>query len=273
MLPDRCVPLAAVAFGTVWFQVVRCRRSVILDNLAQAFPDKTTRERLALGQANCVHLIRTLLEFFRISQYARSGFDQIVRFEGMEHYEGAKKKGKGVLVVSGHLGSFELVVAAAARRLRSVSVIVKRFPHTADRFINAIRLSADLQVIPARGAIKHVLQALKTNGAVVVVLDQNSTRRKGVFVNFFGKPACTMVGPAVLAVRTGAPVIGASVWRERTGLHVIRFHPEFPFERKGSRDETLQHLTQLYTCFVEQAIRDHPEQWLWPHKRWRTQRY
>jgi KDO2-lipid IV(A) lauroyltransferase len=149
-------------------------------------------------------------------------------------------------------------------------VIVKRFPDTIDRHIAGIRSSSGLEIIPAHGAIKAVLEALKYNRTVVVVLDQNSTARKGVFVDFFGRPACTMAGLAILALRTGAPVIGASVWREHNGVHVVRFHPEFPRERKASRDETVQHLTQLYTSFIERAIRLHPEQWFWPHKRFKT---
>jgi KDO2-lipid IV(A) lauroyltransferase len=271
LLPESLVHVVAEVLGTLWFSILRYRRTVILENLAQAFPENGDRERRALGRSACIHLARALIEFIKIPLYLRSGFDGVVRIEGMEHYEAAKNKGKGVLVVSGHLGSFGVALAAAAQKFRTVSVLVKRLPHTLGRFVNTIRMSTDLQVIPAHGAMQLVLKALKNNRTVVVVLDQNSTRRKGVFVDFFKKPACTMAGLAVLALRTGAPVIGASVWRERTGIHVIRFHAEFPLDRKASPNETVQQLTQLYTSFIEQAIRNYPEQWLWPHNRWRTE--
>jgi KDO2-lipid IV(A) lauroyltransferase len=269
-LPEFFVRILAVTFGVFWFTLVRYRRGVILSNLVQAFPAKTYQERCRLGQAACVHLIRTLFEFHRIPRNVHSYIDQIVRIEGIDHYEAAKNRGKGVFVVSGHLGSFELGIAALACRLSSFSVIVKRFPNALDRHIARIRSNSGLETIPARGAIKPVLEALKNNRAVVFALDQNSTRRKGVFVDFFGKPACTMAGLAILALRTGAPVIGASVWRERTGSHVVRLHPEFPLDHQASRAETVRHMTQVYTRFIERAIRDHPEQWLWAHKRFKT---
>lgn len=270
VLPEYFVRILAVTFGVFWFNLVRYRRGVILSNLAQAFPANTYKERCRLGRASCIHLVRTLFEFHQIPHNVHSYFERVVRIEGVEHYEAAKIQGKGVFVVSGHLGSFELGIAALACRLSSFSVIVKRFPSALDCHISRIRSHSGIEIIPARGALTPVREALKKNRAVVVVLDQNSTYRKGVFVDFFGKPACTMAGLAILAIRTGAPVIGASAWREHTGSHVVRFHPEFPLEHQASRADTVRYMTQLYTRFIEEAIRAHPEQWLWPHKRFKT---
>lgn len=270
-LPEPAIRTIAVILGTIWFRLLRIRRRVILKNLALAFPEKSPAERVNLGQVVCVHLVRTLLEFLRIPRYARLGFERMVRIEGIEHFESAKSLRKGVLVVSGHLGSFELGLAMLALRFGDFSVVVKRLPDILDRFISTARTNVGLQLIPARGGIKLIHKALNSNGAVLMVLDQNATRRKGVFVDFFGRPACTMVSLAALAVRTGTPVIGVSTWREQAGVHVIRFHARFTSAQKGSLDETIRHLTQQYTSFLEQAIRAHPEQWFWPHKRWRTQ--
>jgi KDO2-lipid IV(A) lauroyltransferase len=269
-VPEAAIKPIAGVLGTVWFKVLRVRRRVILENLAHAFPEKAMAERLILGQATCIHLIQTLLEFLRIPRYARLNFEGKVRIEGIEYYEAAKRRGRGVFVVSGHLGSFELSLGAAAQRFGGFSVIVKDVPKV-NHLIEAIRTSTGLQIIPARESVQPLLKALQAGRTVVFALDQNSMRNKGVFVEFFGKPACTMVGLAMLALRTKAPVIGASMWRDRNGLHVIRFHQEFPLVRKGTFIETLRDLTQAYTSFLEQAIRAHPEQWVWLHKRWRTQ--
>jgi len=270
-LPEVMIKGVATVLGRLGFLTFRDRRAVLLENLAYAFPDQEEDERRLLGQAVWVHLARALVEFFRIPRYLACGLHDLVRFEGLSHYEAAKTKGKGVLIVTGHLGSFELAAAAFARRFSPVAVVVRRFPNGVDRFVTSIRQSAGLQIIPARGAIPPVLRALKKNESVLFFLDRNASRRRGVFVDFFGKPACTMAGLAVIALRAGAPVIGASMWREPDGSHVIQFHPEFPFQRGASLKDTIRCATQRYTSFLEEAIRKHPEQWFWPHRRWKTQ--
>jgi KDO2-lipid IV(A) lauroyltransferase len=158
-----------------------------------------------------------------------------------------------------------------ARRFSPVAAVTRRRSHGMDRFVDSILQSAGLHIIYARGALWPVLHTLKKNASVVFALDRNAVPRKGVFVDFFGKPACTMAGLAVIALRSGAPVIGTSMWREPDGNHVIQFHPEFPLQRRASLKDTIRCATQVYTCFLEGAIRKHPEQWVWPHRRWKTQ--
>lgn len=270
LLPEPALgPLARVG-GALWFDGLRYRRQVILANLATAFPELEAAARERLGRAACVHLCLTLLEFLRIPRYRRRGLERVVRVEGSEHWEAALAQGKGVLCLSGHLGSFELAVAAVAGRGAPVSLVVKRFPPGVDAFVNGLRRGSGLGVIYAEGALRPVLSALRDNGSVVFVLDQNATRRIGVFVDFFGKPACTMSGLALLALRSGAPVIAATPFRAADGTHVLRIHPPIPLEAKDSREATLAHMTARYTQVIEAAIREHPEQWFWTHKRWRT---
>ena len=270
LLPEGAVVVWSRVLGWIWFNVVRYRRRVILENLARAFPEKDDAERTHLGLEACRHLVRTLLEFIRIPAYQKRGLESVVRFEGLESVELARAKGKGVLCLSGHLGSFELCVAAVARQARPVNLVVKPFPAGVDAFVNRLRTSAGLGVIYADGALRPIMKALKNNESVVFVLDQNATRKIGVFVEFFGEPACTMSALATLATRTGAAVIAATPYRDEDGKHVLQVHPEFPLEEKATRDETIVHMTQVYTRFLEEAIRRHPAQWFWTHKRWRT---
>jgi KDO2-lipid IV(A) lauroyltransferase len=271
LLSERSVVLLSRALGWIWFNVLRYRRRVILENLARAFPEQEDAQRRRLGLEACRHLVRTLFEFIRIPTYQKRGLDDVVRFEGLENFELARAKGKGVLCLSGHLGSFELCVAAVARRARPVNLVVKPFPGGVDRFVNRVRRAAELGVIYADGALRPIIKALKNNESVVFVLDQNATRKIGVFVDFFGKPACTMAALATLAVRTGAAVIAATPYRDDAGRHVLQVHPEIPLEERATREETIVHMTQVYTRFLEEAIKRHPEQWFWTHKRWRTQ--
>lgn len=268
--PEAAVHAFARAAGGLWWHVLRYRRRVMQDNLQQAFPELTPRARARLGRAACTHLLTTLLEVLRIPRYRRRGLEQVVRVEGLEHFFAAKAKGKGVLCVSGHLGCWELGVAGVAAAAAPVHLVVKRFGPAVDRFITGLRTGSGLGVIPADGAVRPILHALKRNEAVVFVLDQNATRSIGVFVDFFGKPACTMAGLAVLAERTGAEVIAAVPRREGPGRHVLEVLPAIPFEAQETREATVQHMTQVYTRVIEAAIRAQPIQWFWTHKRWRT---
>ncbi|MCK6549888.1 lysophospholipid acyltransferase family protein [Myxococcota bacterium] len=270
LLPERLVVALAGALSASWWHVLRYRRRVILENLSRAFPERTLRERRALGREATRHLVRSLLELFRIPRYRADAFEGRFRFEGLEHLEAARAAGKGALCLSGHLGSFELAVAAGVRQAGPVNLVVKPFPPPVDAFLTQLRTSSGLGVIPAAGAIRPILRALAKNETVVFVLDQNATRSIGVFVDFFGHPACTMSGLAVLALRTGAPVVAAIPYREADGTHVLRMLPAIPSDATGDHDEQVRTLTARYTRVIEDAIRAHPEQWFWTHKRWRT---
>jgi KDO2-lipid IV(A) lauroyltransferase len=269
LVPEVLVRSLAGVFGWVWFVLLRYRREVILENLGRAFPDASAAERRSLGVAACRHLLLAFAEFFRIPRYRRIGLERVVEIRGIEHFDAAKAKGKGVLCVSGHLGSFELCVAAVARRAAPVNLVVKPFRGAFEAFASWIRQGSGLGLIPADGAIRPILKALGRNEAVVFVLDQNATRKIGVFVDFFGEPACTMSALALIALRTGAPVIAAIPKREGRG-HVLEVLPEIPMDEQGSREQTVRHMTRRYTRVIEDAIRASPEQWFWTHKRWRT---
>lgn len=270
LLPEGVMVALSRLFGWVWFNLLRYRRRVILENVARAFPDEDERWRRNLGLEACRHLVRTLFEFLRIPRYQRIGLESVVHFEGLEHFETARAKGKGVLCLSGHLGSFELCVGAVAKRAAPVNLVVKPFSPGVDRFVNRIRRASGLGVIYAEGAVRPIIRALKNDESVVFVLDQNATRKIGVFVDFFGEKACTMSALATLAARTGAAVIAATPYRDEAGRHVLKVHPEIPLEERASQKETVEHMTQVYTRFLEEAIRAHPAQWFWTHKRWRT---
>ena len=271
LLAERAVAGLATLAGWVWYHLLRYRRGVLHQNLALAFPERTSAERAALARAACTHLARTVLEFLRIPRYARAGFEGVVRVEGLEHCRAALREGRGVLGLTGHLGSFELIASAVAQRLdEPVSVVVKSFPRSVEGFITWIRGSTRLGLIPARGGMKAILRALRGGEVVIFVLDQNATRRLGVFVEFFGKPACTMSALAVIAARTGAPVVPSAMWREPNGAHVLQVYPPIPLEAAETPEATIERMTQRYTEFLEARIREHPEQWLWTHKRWRT---
>lgn len=267
--PESLVRVVARVAGTIWAVAIPYRHGVVNENLALAFPDATPAERRRLARGAYVHLVQTLLEFIRIRRYVRRGFGDFVEAHGAENLLNTRAGGKGALVLTGHLGSFELVVAATTDKFAPVSLVVKPFTAGVDRFVNDTRRGAGIGVIPAAGAVKPVLKALKNNETVVFALDQNATRSIGVFVDFFGKSACTMTGLAVIAERTGAPVVGVKPYRDGK-RHVVEISEPIPFEPQATRAETVRHMTQRYTEWIEAALRRHPEQWFWTHKRFRT---
>ena len=270
--PEWVIAAASYVFGALWFHLVRYRRDVMLQNMAQAFGEMTEGQRRSLCKEACIHLARTLLEFLRLPRYHRLGLPRRVRIEGLEHYEAAKAQGRGVLFLGGHLGSFELGAAAVATRLADdpIHFVVKPFSPGFDAFVTRLRLMSNLRLLPAKESARRVFTALRRNEAVVLVLDQNATHRIGVFVDFFGRSACTMTSAALFADSKKAPVLGTASWREPDGTHVLRIYPPIPLEAQPTRDETTRHMTQRYTRFIEDRIREHPAQWLWSHKRWKT---
>ena len=259
-------------FGMLWYHAVPYRRSVMRQNLARAFSELERRSREALCKSACMHLLLALLEFLRIPRHAANRFADVLRVEGLEHYRAAQAKGLGVLCLTGHLGSFEIAASGIAARLEGepIALVVKSFPRGTDRFVTSLRALSKLRMIPARGGMRDILASLARKEAVVLVLDQNATRKRGVFVDFFGEPACTLSALALVALRTKAPVIATASWREPDGTHVLRVYPEIPLDPRGSRKATIRHMTQVYTRFIEARIREHPEQWLWTHRRWKT---
>lgn len=267
--PATLVRLSAAFWGFVWFDVVRYRRKLMLEHLAMAFPEASAAELRRLARATCRNLVWALFDTLRIPAFKRRGFEG-VRVEGYEHFEAAKAAGKGVLCLATHAGCPDLCVGSVREKAGPVSVIVKSFSSSLDRVVTDIRESNGLQVIRAGTSRRQILRALKNNEAVVSVLDQNSTRSIGVFVDFFGKSACTMAYVAVFAMKTGAAVVPCETFRDDDGVHVLKIHPAIPFEEQATKDESVVFMTQVYTDWIERVIREHPTQWFWHHKRWRT---
>ncbi len=266
LIPESLMGAFSRFWGFVVGSIFFYRRKVVIQNLSQAFPELSPAEQKRVRSGFYTHIIRTFTEFLRIPKYQKQGLMDFVEVEGLEHALQAREQGKGVLVLSGHLGSFELAVAAFGKDL-PISLVVKPFSKAMDRLVRGIRQGTGLKVIYAEGAARGVLKALRKNEYVVFVLDQNATRKIGVFVDFFGKQASTMAGLATLAKRSGAPVIAAIPHRREDGKHILKVLPPIVCDAEASVEE----MTQTYTKIVEEAIRQHPHQWFWTHKRWRTQ--
>ncbi len=213
------------------------------------------------------------INFVEMVWYSLKGLKRIaevVEVDGIEHYERALERGKGVLILSAHVGNFELMSMATAAWGYKLSIIVKRIKNDAvNEIFENLRTHEGLTFYTQKNAYRDCLKALRRNEAVGMIIDQNMTRNEGVFVDFFGVPACTSPGLAFMAAQSKAPIIPAFIYRKPEGGFQMKVHP--PIEPPADRTpETVHAATQLYTQIVEDAVREAPEQWIWMHRRWNT---
>lgn len=252
-------------FDLIDHAVPRLRR-VAMCNLELAFPgmDGDEKSRIAAGCfASLSRLIASVAQFPLIT---RSNVKEWIHYEGFEHYEAALRRGKGVLFATGHLGNWELSAFAHALLTAPMSVVVRPLDNPLlDEMATRYRSMSGNTILGRKDFLRPVVEALRRNEAVGVLVDQNVTADRGVFVDFFGKKACVDAGFARLAARTGATVIpGFAFWREDENRHALKFYQPVPINGDALAD------TQAVHSALERAIREAPEQWLWIHRRWKT---
>jgi len=194
-----------------------------------------------------------------------------VRLEGVEHVKAALAEGRGALLLGAHFGNFELLAAAhALTGLPPVNVVVRPLDNPyLDALVARGRERAQISLIAKRAALKGMTAALARGECVGILLDQNDGRH-GVFVPFFGRPASTSRSLAVLALKTGAPVVPAFIHRLRDGEHHVTLEPAIPVVRTGHVDRDVELNTARFTEAIERQVRAHPEQWFWVHRRWKS---
>ena len=241
-------------------------------NLRLAFPEKTSDERRRILQALYRHLGWLLAEFCQMPRYTRDQTRSFIRYEGLEHYLAARNLGKGVLVLTGHLGAWELSSFYHSLMGYPMSIVIRRLDNPlVDGLVNRIRCLHGNQVLHKDDFARGLLAAMKRGQTVGILMDTNMTPPQGAFVDFFGHSACTGSGLARVARRTGASVLpGFLLWEEATQQYVLRFGPalDLPISDDAEAD-ALAH-TALFTKVIEQYVRAYPEQWLWLHRRWKT---
>ncbi len=245
--------------------VPRLRR-VAMRNLAMALPNLPVTRHSQITDGVFESIGRLLVAFSRFPAISRSTVNQWIRYEGFEHFTAARNLGKGVLFATAHLGNWELSAFAHALLAEPMHVVVRPLDNPLiDRFVEQRRAASGNTLIDKRDFARPILKALHANEAVGVLVDQNASLDSGVFVPFFGIPACVNPGFAKLAAHSGAAVIpGFALWSKAERGYVLRFYPEVEMTGDAARDtEAIQHA-------LESAISEYPDQWLWIHRRWKT---
>ena len=252
---------------------VRDRR-IALFNLGIAFPQRSRAERRRILRVSCRNLGRVAAEFCHLSQLTADTLSQFVTFADRAAWDRAIAAAaqKGAVIATAHFGNWELL-AYAHGLLGHPVTLVHRPMHNPlfDDAITALRAAAGTRSIRKKAAAKEALRALRQHQILVIPSDQNQTLSFGVFVDFFGKPACTTPGAARLAMLTGAPVVPVFLVRDgESARHRVEMLPAIEMVSTGDRDADIRTNTQRCSDAVESMIRRYPEQWIWFHKRWKT---
>jgi Kdo2-lipid IVA lauroyltransferase/acyltransferase len=241
-------------------------RRVALRNLEMALPALDRREHARIVDGVFRSIARLLVAFARFPHMNRASIGELIHYEGYEHFEEAQRRGKGVLFATAHLGNWELSAFAHALLSAPMHVVVRPLDNSRiDRLVARRRTLSGNHLIEKKDFARGILAALAANEAVGILIDQNASLDNGVFVNFFGMPACAGTGFAKLAAHTGAAVIpGFALWSEAEQKFVLRFWPAVEITGDIRED------TARMQAVLESVIREHPDQWLWIHRRWKT---
>jgi len=254
--------------GDLAWALLPGRRAVILENLRRAFgSERDAAELRRIGRGSLEHLGMNLVESCVFMFRPPARLLGRVELDGVEHVKDAAVQGRGVLLLTAHLGNWELLAAAHVLTGLPLSVVLRPLDEPAlDGVVDRLRKRTGAELIVKRRALRDVLDALRRGRMVGILLDQNAARAEGVFVPFFGTPASTLRSLAVLALRTEAPVVPVFIRRLAGGRHVVEIRPPVPPPADGDAAA----FTARFNEAIEEAIRRAPEQWFWLHRRWRT---
>jgi len=271
--PPRSVAehLARFYAGLLDMVVPRYRR-IAMRNLELAMPEMPPEERKRIADGVFRSIARVLVDVARLPDLTRENISEWIVHEDLEHFREAQRRGKGVLIATGHLGNWEFsgightLLCGDALSTETMSVVVRPLDNPyLDEFVRRRRELTGNRMIGKKNFVRSLLKTLQSGETVAMLVDQNNMLDEGVFVDFFGVPARTGTGFAKIAARTGAAVVpGFAVWIEAEGRYHMKFYA--PLDMTGDVLED----TRRAQAAIERAIREYPDQWLWIHRRWKA---
>jgi Kdo2-lipid IVA lauroyltransferase/acyltransferase len=241
-------------------------------NLALAFPDWSESRRRAVIAGMVRNLGWMAAEFARFPKYNKDNIDGVVVLEGHENFLEGHRRGKGVIYLTGHIGAWELSSFAHALYGYPLHYMARQIDNVkVDALVNRYRCLSGNRPIFKNESARTMLKILRDAGTLGILADQNTMPEEGVFVDFFGMPACTTTGIARVALHTGAAVVpGYAYWDGTSNKYRLRFEPPVELVRTGDAERDVFENTQNFAKVIEGIIRQHPEQWVWLHARWKT---
>ena len=247
-------------------------RQVGMRNLAMVFPEKSEAERARILRGVFASLGRQLAELCQFPKYTPENIDEVVTYDGLENYERAYARRKGVLFLTAHFGGWELSAFAHSLYGHWLHIVMRPMDNQyLDRLLQNYRTMHGNKTVAKDDFVRGLLAAMKAGETVGILMDTNMTPPQGIFVDFFGIPACTASGLARIALRTDAAVVpGFTIWDPALRKYRLRFDPALELIRSGDLEADIAANTQLFTRVIEDYVRNYPDQWLWVHRRWKT---
>jgi KDO2-lipid IV(A) lauroyltransferase len=262
-----------LAACTYWLDAKH--RHIAQVNLKIAFPEMTDLRRRRIARLSFQNAAMNLLEISRLPSVTPANISSLVRYDpdhGLQNYRAALAKGKGILYLTGHFSSWELLPAAHALHGYPLSFITRPLDNAPlERYLLSIRESKGNQVINKKNSARQILRNLKSGGTAGILMDHNTSLQEGMFIDFFGIPAATTTSVALFALRTGAPVLPGYLTPMHRGRYTIKFLPPLEAIRTGNMARDLEVNTKRFNEILEGIIQEQPESWLWGHKRWKYQ--
>lgn len=271
-LPRRLSLAIGRRLGRLWGEVDRRHVAIAAANLRRALPhwDESRAWRTARGVY--AHFGAAMLDLLWMQGRGRDAVLDLVQVEGREHVEAAMAKGRGAMLVTAHIGSWELHGLAHGWLFGPIGVIARPLDNPAlDERLCALRAQGGNTVIYKRKALATVLRFLREGRGVAVLIDQNVQAHDGIFVDFFGQRAATTTVAAALALKTGCALVPTHTELGADGRYRLVYDPPVEWTATGDRKADVAAITQKLTAVIERWVRDAPEQWLWMHRRWKTQ--
>jgi KDO2-lipid IV(A) lauroyltransferase len=271
-MPRPLARASAISFAWIIYAAHTKLRRVGMRNLALAYPNKSEAERAKILRGVFTSLGRQLAELCLFPKYTAENVSDIVVYDGFDNFEKALGRGKGVLFLTAHLGAWELSAFAHSLYGHPLKIVMRPLDNVyLDRLSRQYRTMHGNSTVDKDDFVRGLLSAMKAGETVGILMDTNMTPPQGVFVDFFGIPACTASGLARIALRTDAAVVpGFTVWDPALKKYRLRFDPAVELIRTGNDDADAIANTALFTKVIEDYVRRYPDQWLWVHRRWKT---
>jgi KDO2-lipid IV(A) lauroyltransferase len=272
LLPRPLARAKGIALGLMVYVLHRRLRRVGMRNLALAFPEMPHGQRRRILRGVFVSLGRQLSEVCLFPHYTRENVSQVVIYDGFENYERAHARGKGVLFLTAHLGAWELSAFTHSLHGHPLAIVMRSLDNPrVDALVQRYRTMHGNRTIDKDDSVRGLLQSMRAGQTAGILMDTNMTPPQGVFVDFFGIPACTASGLARIALRTDAAVVpGFTLWDAKLRKYILRFDAAVELVRTGNDQADIVANTAKFTKIIEDYVRRYPDQWLWVHRRWKT---
>ena len=272
LLPRPAARFAGASFDAAAYALRMPLRRAAMFNLSLAFPDWSDAKRKRVIRRMIQQIGWMAAEFSQFPKYTRENIQKIVVLDGFENFDAARRRGKGVLFLTGHMSAWELAPFAHALYGHPLHFLVRPIANRrVDALINRYRCLSGNQPIQKNKSARSILRILADGGTVGILSDHNTVLEESVFVDFFGIPASTTSGLARIALRTDAAVVpGFLSWDSARRKYRLRFEPVIELARTGDEESDVRENTARFTKTIEDYVRAYPDQWLWVHKRWKT---